>query len=320
MSEAATTRDAEDALAVVVRDVHFDHAGEQALRGVDLRVEAGSLFGLIGADGAGKSTLFGLLSTLLPVQRGEVAVLGMDARRDARAIRATIGYMPQRFSLYPDLTVEENLRFAAQIMGIPRAAIAATMDELLDFARLHPARRRRAGRLSGGMKQKLALCCALVRKPRLMLLDEPTVGVDPVTRQDFWKMLGMLREQGTTTIVSTPYMDEAERCDQVLLLHHGKVLGQGSPRELTRDLPGKLWRIWAAKTLHVATTQEPPAPLLALYTMGGELHAIAPSDLSAIEVLRLIRTIASEAEQIAPATPRVEDVLLESLREAEAFR
>ena len=304
--------------AIQVRNLAHDHAGERALRGVSLQVPTGALFGIIGADGAGKSTLFRLLATLLPPQQGELELLGWDVRSEVRQIRATIGYMPQRFSLYPDLTVEENLRFAAEIMAIPRRELTTVLSELLEFSRLGPARDRRAGRLSGGMKQKLALCCAMVRKPRLLLLDEPTVGVDPVTRKDFWEMLAQLRDKGTTTVVSTPYMDEAELCDQVLLLHHGALVGQGTPEALCRSLPGMLWRISAPTSLHVSAFAAPPEPLLALYPTGGELHALAPRELPAEEVLARVRMFCPSADQIAPATVRVEDVLLHALRSADS--
>ncbi|HSQ42127.1 MAG TPA: ABC transporter ATP-binding protein [Fibrobacteraceae bacterium] len=297
-----------------IQHIQHDHAGEHALRDVSWQVRPGTLCGLIGADGAGKSTLFRILATLLKPQSGSARLLGLDVVTQRRELRPLIGYMPQRFSLYADLSVEENLRFAAEIMQVPSTTIPATLERLLKFVRLDFARKRRAGRLSGGMKQKLALCCALVRAPRLLLLDEPTVGVDPVTRRDFWDLLGHLREQGTTLLVSTPYMDEAGLCDQVILLHQGQVVGRGSPSELCAKLPGRLWKVSAPEILHSPVSASPPARLFSLYPSGGTLHVLAPETLSAQEVLIAAQTQCPQATQCQPGEPQVEDVLLWALR------
>lgn len=299
---------------VHIENVSFDHAGEKALRELSFSVPQGALFGMIGADGAGKSTLFQILATLLPLQHGKIQMLGLDAQQDYRKIRVAIGYMPQRFSLYPDLTVYENLHFAADIMDIPKNQIKLRMQELLGFARLEKAVGRRAGRLSGGMKQKLALCCAMVRNPKLLLLDEPTVGVDPVTRKDFWDMLAVLKSQGTTTLVSTPYMDEAELCDEVLLLHEGRILGKGSPQSLCTPLLGRLWKIQANVSLHVKANVHVESPLEHLYAMGGDLNALTKQREDASTVLSAVQKYCSEAQYILPATPKVEDVLLLALK------
>jgi ABC-type multidrug transport system ATPase subunit len=301
--------------AIQIQNLSHNHAGENALRGVTMRVPQGSLFGIIGADGAGKSTLFRILSTLLKPQHGKAQVLEWDVLKEYTSIRSAIGYMPQRFSLYQDLTVLDNLRFSATIMDIPEHDIAAVTQNLMQFSRLESAKNRRAGRLSGGMKQKLALCCALVRKPKMMLLDEPTVGVDPVTRKEFWEMLAQLKAQGTTTVVSTPYMDEAELCDEVMLLHEGQIVGLGTPAELCGSLPGKLWRIYAEETLHITTNAYIPPPLFAVYAMGGGLHVLAPLELSPVDVFDHVKQICPLAKEIEPAKVRVEDVLLHALRE-----
>lgn len=300
--------------ALRMENIAYDYAGERALRGVSLVVQSGALFGIIGADGAGKSTLFRILATLLPLQEGSAQILGMDVKTDPRRIRSTIGYMPQRFSLYPDLTVLENLRFAADIMDIPQKETKGRIEELIAFSRLEKSLQRRAGRLSGGMKQKLALCCAMVRSPKVLILDEPTVGVDPVTRKDFWEMLGVLKSHGCTTIVSTPYMDEAEHCDEILLMHQGCVLGQGAPPALCAPLRGRLWAIHGDTTLHVRTDTPVPPPLEGLYAMGGDLHAVAPEGGVPQEILRAVQSICAEAREIHAAVPRVEDVLLQTLR------
>lgn len=305
--------------AIRVRDLSFNHAGEKALRGISFAVSKGTLVGIVGADGAGKSTLFQIMATLLHSESGSVSILGMDVNKDLRHIRAAIGYMPQRFSLYQDLSVWENLKFAAEIMDIPKKEQRLRLDELIAFAHLENAVNRRAGRLSGGMKQKLALCCAIVRKPSLLLLDEPTVGVDPVTRRDFWNMLSHLRSQGITTFVSTPYMDEAELCEEVILLHEGEILGMGSPRDLCADLKDSLWEIQGEKTLHINAGIRVNSPLKFLYTMGGNLHALSLQGMQPNEVLSMVKNICPEATSISLAEPKVEDVLLLALKSRGSF-
>ena len=299
--------------AVVLHDIHHDHAGERALRGISLSVESGRLFGFVGADGAGKSTLFSILATLLIPARGSVTLMGTDALANPRALRPRLGYMPQKFSLYADLSVRENLEFACDIVGLRESAARSVRDDLVSFSRLESALERPAGKLSGGMKQKLALCCALVRSPRLLLLDEPTVGVDPVTRVDFWEMLARLRDRGTTILVSTPYMDEADRCDEVALMHEGEILEQGSPAELAARLAGDLWSLEGDRTLSVRHDATPPAPLLALYSTGGTLRALAPFGTAPEVVLESTRSLGHQVSRISRERPRVEDVLLRAL-------
>lgn len=300
-------------LALNILHVKHNHAGENALRDLSFQVPSGALFGLVGADGAGKSTLFRLLATLLPLQAGSITIQGLDTQKNRQAIRTSIGYMPQRFSLYSDLSVLENLQFAAEIMDIPRPQLKTRIGELLEFSRLTPAQSRRAGRLSGGMKQKLALCCALVRKPQILLLDEPTVGVDPVTRKDFWEMLALLRDQGTTTLVSTPYMDEAELCSEVLLLHEGRMIDQGSPQQLCAPLENRLYAILGTGSLQVPAHLKVEAPLENLYTQGGELRALAQPHTPSEIVLQTVQKYCPQASRIQLAPARVEDVLLQKL-------
>ena len=201
-----------------------------ALGGVSFDVRAGELFGLIGADGAGKTSLLRILATVLAPSAGAATVDGLDVIRDYREIRRRIGYMPGRFSLYPDLSVEENLQFFASVFG---TSVAAGYDLIAPiYSQIEPFRDRRAGALSGGMKQKLALSCALVHHPRVLILDEPTTGVDAVSRVEFWDMLARLRSAGLTTLVSTPYMDEAARCDRVALIQGGLLLGAPGPPDV----------------------------------------------------------------------------------------
>ena len=201
----------------------------EALRGVSLAVSPGEILGLIGPDGAGKTTLFRILTTLILPDEGSASVCGLDVVKDYREIRTRVGYMPGRFSLYPDLSVKENLDFFANIFG-------TTLEENYDlvapiYRQIEPFRERRAGKLSGGMKQKLALCCALIHKPEVLFLDEPTTGVDVISRVEFWEMLAALRESGLGILVSTPYMDEAARCNRICLMNEGTILQTCPPPE-----------------------------------------------------------------------------------------
>jgi ABC-2 type transport system ATP-binding protein len=297
--------------AVTIRGLSQDHAGERALRGISLDVPDPCLFGIIGADGAGKSTLMNILATLADPDSGTARILGRDLAKEFRSIRSDIGYMPQRFSLYQDLSVLENLDFFADIFGIAGQAKRDRMRDLLAFAGLTEFTGRRAGQLSGGMKQKLALACTLVHRPRLLLLDEPTVGVDPVARRDFWTMLKALRRDGVTLMVSTPYMDEAALCDAVMLLHEGSILAQGSPQELLRSYPYRLYRVDADPAARIPTLtypgDRPPPPGFALmYPSGGSLHAAEPPEQSGDPLAR-IRQAVPQAGAVAPIAPVLED-------------
>lgn len=226
---------------VVVEGLHKSFGATHALDDVSLSVRPGELFGLVGPDGGGKTTLFRILTTLLIPDRGQATVLGLDVVKDLWEIRARVGYMPGRFSLYPDLSVEENLRFFASVFG-------TTVEQGYDmiapiYGQIEPFRTRRAGALSGGMKQKLALSCALVHKPDLLLLDEPTTGVDAVSRREFWDLLHDLQRTGLTIVVSTPYMDEASRCDRIALVQKGRLLAIDAPAQVGARFPRSLFAI-----------------------------------------------------------------------------
>ncbi|MDR0793444.1 MAG: ABC transporter ATP-binding protein, partial [Chitinophagaceae bacterium] len=194
----------------------------KAVRDVSFEVNEGELFGLIGADGAGKSSIFRILTTLLLPDAGTAIVAGFDTVKDYKAIRGCVGYMPGKFSLYQDLTIEENLNFFATLFGTTVQENYALIEDI--YKQIEPFKKRRAGKLSGGMKQKLALCCALIHKPKILFLDEPTTGVDAVSRKEFWEMLKQLKAQGITILVSTPYMDEADLCDRIALIQTGSIL------------------------------------------------------------------------------------------------
>ena len=215
---------------VKIEDVSKRYGRVQALSGVSLEVGRGEIFGLIGPDGAGKTTLFRMMATLLLPEEGRITVDGLDVAADYRALRARLGYMPGRFSLYPDLTVEENLTFFATLFGTTVRENYHLVEDI--YRQIEPFRKRRAGHLSGGMKQKLALSCALIHKPVVLLLDEPTTGVDPVSRKEFWSMLRSLRDEGITIIVSTPYPDEIRATDRMAFLYEGQVKGVGTPEEM----------------------------------------------------------------------------------------
>ncbi|HEX8254649.1 MAG TPA: ABC transporter ATP-binding protein [Thermoanaerobaculia bacterium] len=286
-----------------------------ALDDVAFRVETGELFGFIGPDGAGKTTLFRILATLMVPDSGRATVLGHDVARDLWKIRPRLGYMAGRFSLYPDLSVEENLRFYASIFG---TTIAAEYERIRPiYSQLEPFRDRRAGALSGGMKQKLALSCALVRRPELLLLDEPTTGVDAVSRREFWDLLAELKATGLTIIVSTPYMDEATRCDRVALIDKGKILATDRPAALTRAYAHPLLAVRAANRYGALLALRRFPHVHTVFPFGEVLHyadARVSSDTDAIagEVERFLseQQIASEAF-VVEAT--IEDAFIERL-------
>ena len=212
-----------------------------AVENITFNVKEGELFGLIGPDGAGKTTLFRILTTLLAPNEGEATVAGFDIIHDYKRIRNNVGYMPGRFSLYHDLTIKENLEFFATIFG---TTIEENYDLIKDiYVQIEPFKNRRAGKLSGGMKQKLALCCALIHKPKVLFLDEPTTGVDPVSRKEFWEMLKRLQTKGITILVSTPYMDEAALCDRIALIQNGKILKIDTPQEIVKNYPKIIYNV-----------------------------------------------------------------------------
>src|ERR1700761_941252 len=217
-----------------------------AVKNISFSVNKGELFGLIGPDGAGKTTLFRILTTLLLADEGTAVVNGFDVVKDYKQIRNCVGYMPGKFSLYQDLTIEENLNFFATVFG---TTIKQNYDLIKDiYVQIEPFKDRRAGKLSGGMKQKLALCCALIHKPDVLFLDEPTTGVDAVSRKEFWEMLKRLKEQGITILVSTPYMDEANLCDRIALIQKGEILSIDTPEKIIKAFPLDLFAVRASKT------------------------------------------------------------------------
>ena len=230
-------------MSIVVSNISKSYKTVKALKNISFEVDKGELFGLIGPDGAGKTTLFRVLTTLLIADEGIASVAGFDLIKDYKTIRESVGYMPGRFSLYQDLTVEENLKFFATIFG---TTIAENYDLIKDiYVQIEPFKTRRAGKLSGGMKQKLALSCALIHKPKVLFLDEPTTGVDPVSRKEFWEMIKRLQQKGITILVSTPYMDEAALCDRIALIQDGTILQIDTPEAIIKDYPKAIYNVSA---------------------------------------------------------------------------
>jgi len=232
-------------VSISIKHINKSFKDVVALKNISFEVNEGELFGLIGPDGAGKTTLFRILTTLLIADEGNATVASFDVVEDYKKIRNSVGYMPGKFSLYQDLTVEENLEFFATIFGTTIAENYSLIEDI--YIQIAPFKKRRAGKLSGGMKQKLALCCALIHKPKVLFLDEPTTGVDPVSRKEFWEMLKRLQQKGITILVSTPYMDEAALCDRIALIQDGEILEIDSPQNIVKHFPKKLYNVSAHK-------------------------------------------------------------------------
>lgn len=224
----------------------YNNGQVPAVSNINISVDRGELFGLIGPDGAGKTTLFRILTTLLLPDEGTATVDGLDVVKDYTQIRSRVGYMPGRFSLYQDLTIEENLNFFATVFGTTIKENYHLIEDI--YKQIEPFKDRRAGKLSGGMKQKLALCCALIHKPAVLFLDEPTTGVDVVSRKEFWDMLQRLKQEGITILVSTPYMDEANRCDRIALIQKGSILSIDTPKGIVDAFPQSLYAVRSTKT------------------------------------------------------------------------
>ncbi|MEJ2540663.1 MAG: ABC transporter ATP-binding protein, partial [Gemmatimonadota bacterium] len=258
------------AVAVEVRGLRKRYGDTRALDGIDATIQAGEIFGFLGPDGAGKTTLFRILTTLIRADDGTARVLGLDVEEDLWALRRRIGYMPGRFSLYLDLTVVENLRFFATAFG---TSLEAQYDVIAPIYRqLEPFRHRRAGALSGGMKQKLALCCALVHRPEILVLDEPTTGVDAVSRREFWDLLERLRDGGLTVVVSTPYMDEAGRCDRVALIQEGALLALDTPDALVAGYPLPLLEVRGGDRVQVLRALRQAPWAWSAFPFGTSIH------------------------------------------------
>lgn len=294
---------------VSVRNVRLSYGKIQALKDVSLEVEEGSLFGIIGPDGAGKTSLFRIMTTLIVPDSGSAQVCGYDTVKDMMEIRRLVGYMPGHFSLYQDLTVEENLSLFASVFNTTVQENYSLVEDI--YRQIEPFRKRRAGKLSGGMKQKLALCCAMIHRPRVLFLDEPTTGVDPVSRKEFWQMLSRLKAQGMTIIVSTPYMDEASLCDTMSLMKDGRFFKTDTPGAITEKFGKHLYEIKAVgSTVKALDGLAAIDGVQACYPFGDRLHIVSPS-LSLAELSERAASAGYDISTLAECTPTVEDCFMD---------
>ncbi len=285
-----------------------------ALDSVSLEIQAGELFGLIGPDGAGKTSLIKILTTLLRPDGGSAQVLGLDSVTDFQKIRSRIGYMPGRFSLYQDLSIEENLEFFASVFGTTVAANRHLIEDI--YVQIEPFRKRRAGALSGGMKQKLALCCALIHAPEVLFLDEPTTGVDAVSRREFWEMLGRLRERGLTMLVSTPYMDEAGRCDRVALIQEGRILGIDAPGRLAASFSRPLFSVKSAEKLSLLRLLREQKWCVSCWPFGESAHlATTENGPKAAEITAFLSKNGQKEVSVEAIAAGIEDVFMDLMNQ-----
>ena len=299
--------------AVRIEGIGHSFGSTRALDGIDATVEEGEIFGFIGPDGAGKTTLFRILATLVEADEGNATVLGLDVKTDLWALRRRIGYMPGRFSLYPDLTVRENLRFFATVFG-------TTVEEQYDviepiYGQIERFDDRAAADLSGGMKQKLALSCALVHRPDILVLDEPTTGVDAVSRQEFWEVLAELKAGGLTIVVSTPYMDEADRCDRVSLVQQGRILATDTPEALVEEYPYPLMEVRGSRRYALLRALRNAPHARSVYPFGESLHYTdTREDAEAAAVAEEVRDFASsegfDDVTVDVGSPEIEDTFM----------
>jgi ABC-type multidrug transport system ATPase subunit len=294
---------------IEVKDIHKQYGDVVALEKISLSVKEGELFGLIGPDGAGKTTLMRILMSLLLPDSGSATMNGLDIVADYKKVRLITGYMPGRFSLYPDLTVEENLKFFATVFG---TTIQENYHLIKDiYQQIEPFKTRRAGKLSGGMKQKLALSCALIHKPEILILDEPTTGVDAVSRKEFWEMLKRLKGLGITILVSTPYMDEASLCDRIALIQQGKLMSVAIPEVMTKSFPEDLWTVRTRKIYNTSKLLEKLPSIISVNSFGQVLHLVTPKGTYTSESIQQFLLQEGETEiavELTEAT--IEDVFI----------
>lgn len=293
---------------VTVQGLKKSYGAVQALRGLDFSVNTGEIYGLIGPDGAGKTTLFRILTTLLLADEGTATVAGLDVKKDYKAIRRQIGYMPGRFSLYPDLSVEENLKFFATIF---HTTVEENYHLIADIYRqIEPFKTRRAGKLSGGMKQKLALSCALIHAPKVLFLDEPTTGVDPVSRKEFWEMLKKLKQHDISILVSTPYMDEAVQCDRIALIQDGAFMQVDSPKNITAAYDATLWAVRSNRMHSLLEDLRNYDQVVTAFSFGETYHVtVKPTADMAVMKQHLLQLGHNDLE-ISPIKASIEDCFM----------
>jgi ABC-2 type transport system ATP-binding protein len=301
---------------IQIKELKHSYELKQALSGISLSVNTGEIHGLIGPDSAGKTTLMRILCGLLPIQQGEVRVLDMDVKTSYQQIRARLGYMPQRFSLYQDLSVQKNLMFFARLFSVTADERDKRLSELYAFSRLEQFKSRKAGALSGGMKQKLALSCALIHRPELMILDEPTYGVDPVSRQEFWQMLKSIQADGTTIFVSTPYMDEAELCDKVTLIYNGTLLVSDEPAKIIQTWDKQVYRLMAGNPKELEQQLSKDKEIDSCQQFGNELHLVLAEDKAEQVKFRLEKRYENAGIRLEQIKAGMEDIYLDYMQNA----
>jgi ABC-type multidrug transport system ATPase subunit len=301
--------------AISVKNIEksYDKGAVKALKGINLEIEEGELFGLIGPDGAGKTSLFRILSTLILPDSGSATMMGLDVVKDLWKIRKIVGYMPGRFSLYQDLSIEENLNFFATVFNTTVKKNYHLIEDI--YVQIEPFKKRRAGKLSGGMKQKLALCCALIHEPKILLLDEPTTGVDPVSRKEFWDMLGRLKAKGITVLVSTPYMDEASRCSRIALMQGGNVMEVESLSNIIGKNKMTLYALRSKEMHRLLKDLREFLGSLSAFAFGDEHHVRLSSDMEADELYAFLLHRAHEMVNIRKINPEIEDVFIQLMQE-----
>ena len=288
-----------------------------ALAGVSFKAGRGEVLGLLGPDGAGKSTLMRLLSGVMSPDEGQISIAGKDVVHNPESAKPHLGYLPQRFALYVDLSVSENLRFAAELFGVNKREYRERADRLLAITRLAPFTDRLAGKLSGGMKQKLGLMCALIHTPEVVLLDEPTTGVDPASRRDFWELIHDLPAQGVTVLVSTPYMDEAERCDRLVLLNRGKLLADDTPAGLKAAVEGNLFSIAVQPQRSARNILKTLEFVQSVIVFGDSLHITTRSDVETGALVAALDQAGLEITQAEQIEPGLEDAFAAALAREE---
>jgi len=297
-------------MSIAVDSISKSYKSLKALNNISFDVKEGELFGLIGPDGAGKTTLFRILVTLLFADKGKATVAGLDLVKDYKIIRESVGYMPGKFSLYQDLTVEENLKFFATIFGTTIGENYELIEDI--YVQIEPFKNRRAGKLSGGMKQKLALCCALIHKPKVLFLDEPTTGVDPVSRKEFWEMIKRLQLKGITILVSTPYMDEAALCDRIALIQDGEILEIDTPEAIIKHYPKSIYNVRADNMYQLIQSLKAYQHSHSVYPFGEFVHytdrrtGFDPDQLKQYLTENLLSNITIEI-----TAPTIEDAFME---------
>ena len=299
--------------AIEISEVSKSYGYIHALDRVNFTVEQGELFGLIGPDGAGKSSLYRIIATLSAPDSGTATVNGMDVVRDYRKLRTRIGYMPEKFSLYQDMTVAENMAFFASLFGVSAKENYDLIAPI--FSQLEKFPDRMAGALSGGMKQKLALSCALIHRPEVLLLDEPTTGVDAVSRSEFWDMLATLREKGITILVSTSYMDEATRCERIAMINNGRILAVDTPSALINRLDENLYNAVATDMFGLLSRLRSNPDVIDCYTFGATLHVVGNDNFSACQVEEALKKTGMEDVRIYHATGTIEDLFIKQIRD-----